>query len=399
MAKSIQYQTTGGLYSYSLDYDGTNWDLIYVSMVKSMTFESATAALHNAPAGPAAIVLDANPEVSSLFGTLDSEVDYSKAATQSLPLFVGSSQVAAADILNTINRVIRARQDANRGMSSGDVFYGDQKFWAKPFGSWADQDDHKGVSGYSARTGGLALGADAMLTDKSRVGMSFVFGNADVTGNSSIAPNSADVDAYELIGYGNFALDPASYLTYQLGLGMLRNDGQRDIPLAGLSAQSAYDSLVATAAIGASRTYKLNEQTNFTPSISAEYTWIKDDAYAETGAGALNLEVDGRSVDGLVLAIEGELKHEITKDTTFSTNLGVGYDVLQDQSSITAAFAGAPGAIFTTEGLDQSPWLVRGGFGLASKTPGGMEVSARYDVEYREDFLNQTASVNLRFGF
>ncbi|RFC63282.1 autotransporter outer membrane beta-barrel domain-containing protein [Mesorhizobium denitrificans] len=395
-AKSIQYRVDGDFYNYSLDYDGTNWDLLFVSMIN---FESATTALHNSPAGAAAVVLDANPEVSSLFGALDSEVAYSSAATQSLPLLVGGSQAAASVILRGTDRVIRAHQDRNRSLSSGDVSFGDPEFWAKPFGSWADQDDRKGVSGYSARTGGLAVGADAAFSDTARAGIAFVYSNADVTGNSSVAPNSANVDAYQLIGYGNVALDPVSQLSYQLGLGMLRNDGLRGIPLADLSAQSAYDSLAATAAVNLSRAYKSSEQTTFTPSIGAEYTWIKDEAYTETGADALNLAVDGRNADSLVLAIEGEVAHEITPNTALKANVGVGYDVLQDQSSITSAFAGAPGAIFTTEGLDQNPWLVRGGFGLESEVRTGMEVSARYDVEYREDFLNQTASVNLRLAF
>lgn len=43
--------------------------------------------------------------------------------------------------------------------------------------------------------------------------------------------------------------------------------------------------------------------------------------------------------------------------------------------------------------------MVRGGLGVVSNTAGGMEVSARYDAEYRKDFLNQTASVKLRWAF
>jgi hypothetical protein len=76
----------------------------------------------------------------------------------------------------------------------------------------------------------------------------------------------------------------------------------------------------------------------------------------------------------------------------------LGY-TLSTQAKIDAEFAGAPGARFTTNGLDPSPWIARGGLGLVSNTAGGMEISARYDVEYRKDFLNQTASVKLRWLF
>jgi len=63
------------------------------------------------------------------------------------------------------------------------------------------------------------------------------------------------------------------------------------------------------------------------------------------------------------------------------------------------SLTGAPGAAFTTLGLDPSPWMARGGFGLSPTTANGIEISARYDVEFRNDFLNQTASVNLRWDF
>jgi outer membrane autotransporter protein len=394
--KSVGFLSGVRFYTYDLTHDTGDWDLMFVS--EDGAFELATTTMANTPAGPAAIVMDANENIGALF-TLGTLEDLDDAATQALPLLVGGSQAAASEGLTGITRVIDSRQDVTRGMSSGDGFIGTSSLWMKPFGSWADQDDRGGVSGYSSRAIGLAFGSETSVSNASTIGLSFAYANTTVTGNSTVAPNSADVDVYQLTGYGSFAADASTQINYQIGFGKLSTEGRRDIPLAGLTARSQYDSSVMTAAIDASRSYKQSETTTFTPSISAAYTRITDDAYTETGAGALNLAVNERSSEALVLGFDGRIDHQLGSGVVVTANLGVGYDALQSQNSITAAFAGAPGAAFTTLGLDPSPWMARGGFGLSHTTANGMEIRARYDVDFRNDFLNQTASVNLRWDF
>ncbi len=401
------YSDNSVLFNFTPVYSATSVDLTLAAAAASggPSVVSSITATGNTPGTGAAAALDSiiagapNGPIASLFVGLTTEQEVSNAVSQTLPLLVGGSQVAASAALTGINRVVQARIESNRGLSSGGEFYGDKKFWMKPFGSWADQNDRKGVSGFSARTGGLAFGADATISDITRLGISFAYAKANVDGNSTVAPNSANVDVYQLIGYGSHSLDADTEINFQAGIGQNKNDGKRNILFAGTTAKANYDSLVTTAGAGLGRSYKLNPTTSFTPSVRADYTWIKDQGYTETGAGALNLDVKGRSTDELILAIDGKLAHQYTAGTTVTANLGLGYDALNKQSSITAAFAGAPGAAFTTMGLDPSPWMVRGGLGVVSNTASGMEVSARYDAEYRQDFLNQTASVKLRWAF
>ena len=390
------------LFNFGAVKDGNTVDLTITPAPMVLT---SVNNMGNTPAVDAATVLDtiiaADPTgpIGSLFVGFSTEQQVSNAVTQTLPLLTGGNQVAASAALTGINRVIQARIESNRGLSSGDGFYGDKKLWMKPFGSWADQDNRNGVSGFEAKTAGLAFGADATVSDKTRLGLSFAYAKAGVDGNSKIAPNSANVDVYQLVGYGSHSLEADKELNFQVGIGQNQNHGKRDLLAFGTRAKGDFKSLTATAGIGYGQTFKLSEQTGFTPSVRADYTWIKDDGYTEKGAGALNLRVKGRDTDELILAVDGKLTHEIAKGTTVTANLGLGYDALNRESSITAAYTGAPTAAFTTKGLDPSPWLVRGGLGVVSNTQGGMEVSARYDVEHREDFLNQTASVKVRWAF
>ena len=400
------------LFDFSAVKDGNTVDLTLTALTPAVL--TSVINLGNTPAIGAATVLDnvitsaPTGPLASHFVGLSTERDVSNAVSQTLPLFTGGSQIVSSAALSGINRVIQARQEANRGLSSGDTFYGNQKIWMKPFGSWADQDDRKGASGYSARTGGVAFGADATISDVTRVGASFAFARASADSNSTVAPNSAKVDVYQLVGYGSYTLDPDTELNFQAGIGQNKTHGRRDLAVFGLTASASYTSLTATASytsltatagVGLGRTYKLNDLTSFTPSVRADYSWIKDKGYSETGAGALNLNVGSRTMDELILGVDGKYTREISKGTTLTANLGLGYDALSKQASIDAEFAGAPGARFTTKGLDPSPWMARGGLGVVSNTAGGMEVSARYDAEYRKDFLNQTISAKLRWAF
>ena len=99
-------------------------------------------------------------------------------------------------------------------------------------------------------------------------------------------------------------------------------------------------------------------------------------------------------------SLPGSIDVAVLSDrTTVTANLGAGYDFLSKQSSLTSAFAGAPSAAFTTKGIEPSKWLGRGGLGLVNKVSDTFELSARYDIEFREGFTNQTGSVKARWAF
>lgn len=392
---------TTGVHSSFSPSGGTNVSLTatcvsYNNPAPSINVLGSVRNAGNRTAEGAATVIDNHSALSSLFSGTDQQI--SEAVSQTLPLLTGGSQAAASNTLSGINRVIQARIESNRGLSSGDAFLGDKAFWMRPFGSWADQNDRGAVSGFDARTWGMALGADATLSNATRLGLAFAYANSNIDSNSSVAPQSADVSVYQLIGYGSHSLDASTELNFQIDAGQNKNKGQRILSFASAVASADYDSWTAHAGVGVARTLKLNERTQFIPSVRLDYTWIKDESYTETGAGALNLSVADRSTDELILGVDGKIAHQINDSTTLSANLGVGYDALSEQASITASFAGAPGAAFVTNGIDPNPWIARAGLGLSANAPSGMEITARYDAEYREDYLNQTASVKLRWA-
>ena len=378
-------------------------------IVKGLTAVQSVNASSN-PAGLGAArtfddIIDqgtSNPGMQAVIdalGQLGTEQEVSDAVSQTLPLLTGGMSQATSNALNGVNTVVQERQNNGQGRSSGEGFYGDEKLWLKPFGSWVDQDDRNNVAGYDANIHGLVIGADAALSEADRLGVAFAYSRSDVDSNSSVARQSAVVDSYQLVLFGNHALDAATRFDYQLDVGRHDNDGQRDIGFMGSTAKANYDSWSAHLGGALSHSLQLSEQTRFTPAVRADYTWIRDESYRESGAGALNLNVDSRTTDALVVGLDGSLEHDLSERLILTAKLGVGYDLINEQASITSAFAGEPSANFTTDGLDPSPWITTGGLNLAYQANEQTQVSVGYDVEGREDFSNQTVSAKVRWAF
>ncbi|MGD9947228.1 MAG: autotransporter domain-containing protein [Desulfobulbus sp.] len=397
------------LFNFGVIKDGNTVDLTVVHDT-TVKLQNIVANAGNRSAIGAARVIDselARDPTSSLAGMFGGfsdgqETQLSNALSQTLPLLAGESTLVAQSVLGRVNRIVQARQDGVNGLSSGDPFFGDKEMWIKPFGSWAEQHDQGGVSGYSANTGGIALGVDAATSPASRLGFAFAYANSNVTGNSSVAPNDATINSYQLLGYGSHKLDKNTELTCQSGIGANATNGHRTLSFASGTAGASYHSLTATAGIGLEKTVKLNAQTSFLPSIHVDYTWIKDRAYRETGSSSVSpllLNVDDRRSDELILGVNSKINHKLNSSTTVNANAGVGYDVINNNTAILASYAGAPGASFTTYGIDQSPWQAHGGLELVHKTKTGMEISVCYDAEYRSDLLSHSASAKLSWAF
>jgi uncharacterized protein with beta-barrel porin domain len=158
-----------------------------------------------------------------------------------------------------------------------------------------------------------------------------------------------------------------------------------------------------TAGVALAKAFDISPTTRFIPSVRADYTWLQDDSYSEKGSAALQpllLKVDKHQTDQLIVGLDGKLSHEIVPGTQVTGNLGVGYDVIHDDSMLTSTYAGAPGQSFNTVGQSSSPWLARGGVGVSTKiASNGTELSVNYDGEVRTDFTNQTVSLRVKMPF
>ena len=346
------------------------------------------------------IASDPNGPVSKLFqGITGGNRVTSADVTATLPLLSGGMAHATSGNLHEVNRVVQARQDENNsGMSSGDDFVTSRNAWVKPLGSWANQSDANGASGYKAKTAGIVLGLDKSLSSITRLGAAFALTHSNI--NNNLGSQSAGVDSYQAVLYGSRSLDDKrTEFNWQANYGTNQNTSNRNLAFLNRNAAASYTSNSFHLGAGVGRMLAINEKTSFTPSFRADYTSIHNNGYTETGsAGALNLAVSGQTTNEFILAVDGKVSYALSDTSTLTANLGVGYDTMAKQSSITAAYAGG-GAAFTTMGINPSPAVVNGGVGVVMKSSKTVEVTGRYDIEARTGFIDQTVSVKARWPF
>lgn len=366
-------------------------------------FLSAVNAAGSAYEKGAASVFDTLSAATGELGTaynrlslMTTPQEQSDAIKQTLPLMTGSMTQATTSNLRRVDSAVQERMQQNGGLNSGDGFVSDNKVWLKPLGSWADQKDVNGISGYKMHTSGVIMGADGALSPAARIGAAFAISRSNVDNN--LGTQAAKVDSYQVVLYGLRNLDERTAFNWVADYGYNRNKSNRNINFMALTAAANFISDSVHFGAGLDHTFIMNETTRFTPSVRADYTSIHNSAYAETGAGGLNLALKGQTTDALVLTLGGKVSHKLSDTSRLTANLGLAYDTQAKASTITAAFAGG-GAAFTTQGISPAPTTLLGGVEYAMNTSKAMEVSARYDIEAKTGFTAQTASVKLRLPF
>lgn len=397
------------LFNFSAVKDGNTVDLELERVLS--VFDSNNAA-GNFPGGESAKILDtivldptlsSDPdwsEVINALGQQQTNENIANAVSQTLPLMTANATSVVSNAMSDVNRIVEARMDTNRGLSSGDAVLTNKHIWTKVYGTWHKQDDRDGVSGYDGTSTGLVIGYDGDFDSKTKLGLAFAYNQSSVDSNSNDAPNSANIDSYQFIGYGSYALENGSEINFQADLGFSNTDGKRTIKFISSEkiAKSDYDSKSLHLGIGYGKTFELNEDTIWAPSVRADYTLINSESYTEKGAGVLNLDVESNQHKAMEIGADIKLSHQVQDHTRFNANLGVTYDLINDESTATSSFVGG-GAKFVTTGLKNNPWSGQLGLGLTRSLDNGAELSANYDLSGGEDRLNQTASVRVRWEF
>ncbi len=341
-------------------------------------------------------------QVITALGQLSTNRDVSRAVTQTLPFISGNQAIQGT--LTSFQRLLQSRTagDSGSGLSSGDALQ-NKAAWARAFGSRATQDDRNGTVGFSADSWGMAFGADAEISSDARFGVAYGYAKTSVNGNTDLAGSAqrANIDSHIVSAYGSKAIGNDRRVAWQADVGLSDSKSTRQMQFGGLSRSASADYRTYSAHLGVAMTQHiaLSNTTTLTPGLRADYSWLKSQSYSETGANALDLNVNAHKTDAFVLGADAYLQHRYSAASRLDVNIGVGYDTINKRGNIVAAYAGAPGQAFVTPGIDHSPWLVRGGIGFVHTTANGTEITLRYDAEGRSDYLNHTASVRANWTF
>ncbi|RYG99469.1 MAG: autotransporter domain-containing protein, partial [Alphaproteobacteria bacterium] len=291
-ASGLRVTDSSALYNFVAS---TYRDANQLDLIVQADSSGITSAVPQGPAAGAAGALQSmlNTGVPSgmqpvfaQLGSLDS-AQLASALVQTLPAVQGAGQQAGLNALHSVNKVVQARVESAKGLSSGDGAASDRYLWARAFGNRGDQNATAGAAGFKSSTNGVVFGADAPVSDRLRAGGAMMVAKSNVTAESTVAPGHVDVDSYEAIGYASYQLDANTDLNYQLDIGKNRATSQRYIGFAGATASGRFDSLTVHGSVGVGKSVSLSEATTLSPSLRLDYTNMRTDGYTESGAGAL----------------------------------------------------------------------------------------------------------------
>lgn len=272
------------------------------------------------------------------------------------------------------------------------------EFWAQPFSSSGEQREMDNISPFKTHAYGIAVGGDQKIDARWTVGSGLMVGSSNVSSTLSDAPNSTNTNMYQLLAYGQYAVDDTTNLQLSGSLGLNQNTNTRMTPDAS-TASSKYNSHVAGLGLSVNRSYDLDEATTFTPSVGVNYTWQQNAKIVETGAGNWNVTTDKHSVEQGMLNLGGQLNHEVNEEWSVSVKAGVSYMFHNPSLTVVSSYAGLPSTTFTSTGSSTSPWMQTVGLGAKYTSPLGTEVNFGYDALTREKFLNHSAYVKVKIPF
>jgi outer membrane autotransporter protein len=241
------------------------------------------------------------------------------------------------------------------------------------------------------------MGMDGEIASGDQLGLSLFYTRAQADTNN--LDQESDMDMVSLMAYGSRDLTPDKDITlyWQAGAGIQDTESSRYISSLDSNAKAQYTATNLFAQTRAVRAFQLRENLRLTGGAVVSYAWIHTPSYSESGAGGMNLSVDSNNTQALVPGLEGGLSWGLPKDVNITARVALGYDIINDDASVTAIFQGA-GTAFTTQGVDNSPVVFGAGVGISKKLTQRLSLDASYDLEGQgSDFLSHMVSCKLNW--
>jgi uncharacterized protein with beta-barrel porin domain len=398
------------LFNFTSVIDGNTVDL---DVSKGTTVYESAKARKFRPAYGAAKVLDeiafgddagGMQDVIDALATIETESEVAEAAYQTLPLLTAGAPRLARDVVSVTSTSVDDRMNGLSGQIS-NVEEVSRNVWIDPIGAWTKQDEFDKSSGYDASLYGVVAGMDGEVSPAYSMGGAFAYVNSSADSVSGIIDHSATVESYQAILYGLYSMENGTLLRYQLDGGVHNTDGRRHMNFGygddaiNRMAKSDYASTSFHAAASLERTYALSNTTALVPRLKADLVSVWSESYDETGAGSLNLSVEDQQYKALVFSMDARLEHKLSETVRFDVSGGVGYDMVNERSQLTAAYEGAPDLSFDVDGMQTEAWIAQAGAGFSFAPSDDLRLSAGYNAILRDGLMINMVGLEANWRF
>ncbi len=314
-----------------------------------------------------------------------------QALLQSLPTVSGASSQMVADSSQHLAALTDLRPDCSQTAMGRHV-------WAKTYGAWARQNGYLGASGYRDDAFGVAAGADVCF-NASRVGFMVGYGNDFVRSRDFSAQQTVRADTLQAGVYGSTPVNDTFDVDFKAGVGYSFVNTKRDIPFAQREAKADFHNTLAYAGVGLNALVLKTDALEVRPFVRLDYFVTHNRSYHETGADELNLHAKSGNYQTLVTQTGVKLHLKVANQVEANALVAVGYNLLGDKASTTAAFEGNPGQTFTTEGAQHGRVSGQFGLDLGYQISPAARFAVGYDLWVRPGYVQHTPNVSFKYTF
>lgn len=332
--------------------------------------------------------------VVTALGRLPDDSSVARAVGQAMPSMHGNAaQALLAHVSSTGSAVVG--QQAVGGPDGADAKPG-TGLWVQPLNHRVDQDRYRQASGYRVRTQGLAGGYQASMVSGSTLGFGLAYLDGRVDGRDFALGHRSDLESVQVLGYGSYDLS-AWRLQWQADATRSSVKSERNLGFIGRLAKASYRGHASHLGLSMGRPMTL-ATTSVTPSVGLDWRRARNNAYTETGAGALDLRVAAQKAEELVAKLGVEARHPLGAQSHLLAQAAVGYDLSGGRDSTSTQFVGG-GPVFSTPGSEQRRTLAELGLGVAHKVGDALEMRVHYDLSLRGKMTDQSVSLRLDWRF
>jgi outer membrane autotransporter protein len=274
--------------------------------------------------------------------------------------------------------------------------------WLSGLGSLGSVLGDGNASTFTYNFGGAAAGLDYRFDPRFLVGLSVGYTHGTQWTNGFMGQGWSD--SVSLAAYGSFT-QAGFYVDALAGYAWSSNQLQRQIVIPNLQPRTATGGTVANQFLGqAEAGYKLAiyapAQASLTPFGRLQVQSVTQNAFSESGANSLSLDVAQQGTNSLRSTLGAELAGELPlggeRKLGLALRLGWLHEFDDTRRPISAAFAGAPGNAFTVYGATPARDSAVVGFSASTAIAQATQLYLRYDGEVGGGTDNHAIIAGLR---
>jgi len=273
--------------------------------------------------------------------------------------------------------------------------------WIRPFNSKGNQKARANLPAYSDSCHGVAFGIDNKINSWITLGLA---GSASksVVNQQPNTSSQTNISSYLAMLYGTFKPVTNSYFDWVMTAGVNNYDGVRTSGLTGFTtpvfANYAGQQFSLKALYG--HMFPIKKYLQLTPLASAQYSYLRQDSYNETGSGAYNTTVNIKNGNLFRLGVGGKIGVPFAQEKLIIIPNIQGM-VLMDvkggaQDSDTQFISGGP---VMSNIVQPAKAALKYGASLELSFDDSLQLILNYDLELRRGFKGHTAYANLRYVF